>query len=118
MKRSIVGPTESTEAGKGFLYTKGTVYTVLIGLIAGSYLVKSDNLEEWLPWKWKEAELDKLRKEQWVQSVDSNFDRLFENAKNFEDSLKISNQYNIPYQLTLKPSFEDKERVYLEGRVE
>ncbi len=55
------------------------------------------------------------KKEQGVEKVNSNYNKLFENAANFEDSVKIYQEYGLPLKLE-EPSFKDKERI-LEGRV-
>jgi hypothetical protein len=164
MKRSIVGPTESTDGDGKMAGTTGSTYERNLGrkvldtakyvgknfwkvlpvgsLINFGYneLKKRKSYENplkkiightvyafvgisvieaplilgidtgaWTPKQYKEFLLEKKAQEQHQDKVNSNYNKLFENAASFEDSLRIANDYNIPYELTLKPSFEDKE---------
>lgn len=90
-------------------------------LLASMYLgtlFNHNNTQSLNPKVWDEyykAEEEKQKAEQQhIQQVDSTYNTIFQEM----DTLKAIEKYNIPYELTLKPSFKDKEKIIQQSILE
>ena len=74
------------------------------------YATGSMNPKEWE--RQANESFNKIQEKiEYEHKIDSTYQTIFDNTKNLEDSLKISRENNIPYQLILNPLFKDKERI-------
>lgn len=96
------------------------LFTILWICPLGVYVLNGTDDGKWTPKQYKEARLEKQEQEQYRNDINNSYKKLFKDAKDVGDTLEIVNKHNILYELTLKPSFEDKERIVkdLEGSVE
>jgi len=94
-------------------------YNFLVPPIIFAYVFFGAVNSTWTPKQYKEIILEKQEQKQYKNNINNSYNKLFENAANFEDSLRIYQENNLPIRpiKLLEPSFKDKERA-LEGRVE
>jgi len=109
----------SKKKGEKFLvsnsFMRHSAYALLGGVLIEIWALNGIFYSKWTPKQYKEAGLEK----QYKNNINASYNKLFENAANFEDSLKIYQENNLPIRpiKLLEPSFENKERI-LERRVE
>ncbi len=85
---------------------KRSIIFMTIGAGLFYYFITSSSIDEWTPSEWKEVK-------EYRTSIDSSYNKLFENAANVEDSLRIYQENNLEKYIQLNnPSFEDKERIF------
>lgn len=92
----------------------GTLYDAIVfSYIFTSLIYGSLNPVQWIKANNKEYE-ESLRKRELKKTTHStnrfNLQHNFSRCKKYS-TLEIANKYNIPYELTLKPSQKDKERI-------
>ena len=94
---------EETKSTNKIRRNTNQYFKILIAASLMYYIAYSGSIKEWNPLNWKEA---KEHREQ----VYNFHNHLFENAVDFDDSVKIYQELGFPLKLE-EPSFEEKERI-------
>jgi len=94
--------------GKSFLRN----WYVALATLLGVYLGFSFYTGELHPSKWNEAKSIRQKQEIHIDRINSDYNKFFEYAVNFEDSMRIYKQLGLEKYVEFKePSLEDKERI-------
>jgi hypothetical protein len=99
---------EKTIRINAYFATVAIASLISIGLSIPDYISDVIKTGKWNP----------RHQKNYYEDVNSSYNKLFENAASFEDSLKIYQENGFDINLT-EPSFEEKERAYrksLEGK--
>ncbi len=107
---SLFGFLNRKEPGKvPFLRCAGhLIYATVFTL----HVLQSIQTDNWTLKQYREAKLEKVAQKQHTNQLNSNWDKLFDYAVDFEDSLRIYEQLDLEKDIQFnEPSLEDKERI-------
>ena len=99
------------------------IFKIMAGFSLLYYVFAAINLKELKPWKWGEVNRKMIEQEQYKNNINASYNKFLDNylspTSTKQDTFNFYSEKGLGHRIKFEePSFEEKERAVLEGKVE